>query len=92
VPIFELFHILLAGIAFGLVFISMIPFALAMLPNGNEGLATGLYFGGGGLATALLNGFALYLGSQLDRIDMGVGIAIALIALPITLVCIRLNR
>lgn len=89
---FELFHILLAGIAFGLVFISMIPFALAMLPNGNEGLATGLYFGGGGLATALLNGFALYFGSQLDRIEVGVGIAIALIALPLILLCIRFNR
>ncbi|WP_019498872.1 hypothetical protein [Pseudanabaena sp. PCC 6802] len=90
--IFELFHIFLAGVAFGLVFTSMIPFALAMLANGNEGLATGLYFGGGGLATALLNGFALYFGSQLDRIEVGVGIAIALVALPITLVCIRLNR
>jgi MFS family permease len=90
--IFELFHILLAGMAFGLVFISMIPFALAMLPNGNEGLATGLYFGGGGLATALLNGFALYFGNQLDRIDVGAGIAIALIALPVTLVCISFNR
>jgi MFS family permease len=90
--IFELFYIFLAGIAFGLVFISMIPFALAMLPNGNEGLATGLYFGGGGLATALLNGFVLYFGSQLDRIDMGVGIAIALMALPITLICIRFNH
>jgi hypothetical protein len=90
--LFELLHILIAGIAFGLVFVSMIPFALSMLPSGNEGLATGLYFGGGGLATALLNGFAQYLGSQLDRVEAGTAVLVALVALLIAIGCIAAKR
>lgn len=50
--------ILVAGSAFGLVFVSMIPFALSVLPPDRAGLGTGLYFGGGGMATAIVNGMA----------------------------------
>jgi hypothetical protein len=90
--LFEMLHILIAGIAFGLVFVSMIPFALSMLSTGHEGLATGLYFGGGGLATALLNGFAQYFGSQLDRVEAGTAVLITLVALPITIGCIAVKH
>lgn len=47
--------ILAFGIAFGLVFIGMIPLALGMLPPTHAGLSTGLYFGGGGGATAIVS-------------------------------------
>jgi MFS family permease len=90
--VFELLHVGIAGIAFGLVFISMIPFALSMLSNGHEGLATGLYFGGGGLALAVLNGVAQYFGNSLERVEVGTAIAIALVALPLTVLCIVLRR
>ena len=90
--IFELVHMLITGIAFGLVFISMIPFALSMLSNGDAGLATGLYFGGGGLATALLNGIAQYFGGQLDRVEARTAVMVALVALPITIGCIATKR
>ncbi|NJL42307.1 MAG: SLC45 family MFS transporter [Pseudanabaena sp. SU_2_4] len=90
--IFELVHILIAGVAFGMVFISMIPFALSMLSNGHEGLATGLYFGGGGLATALLNGIAQYFGSQIDRVEAGTAVLVAFVTLPIAIGCIAAKR
>ena len=41
------------GIAFGVVFIAMIPFALGKVPPSLAGLGTGLYFGGSGAATTL---------------------------------------
>jgi MFS family permease len=86
--IFEISHILIAGIAFSLVFTSMIPFALSMLSNEHAGLATGLYFGGGGLATALLNGISQYLGSQLDRVETETAVLVAFVTLPIAIGCI----
>ncbi len=90
--VFELLHMLIAGIAFSLVFISMIPFALSMLSNGHAGLATGLYFGGGGLATALLNGITQYFGSQLDRVEAGTAVMVAFVTLLIALGCIAAKR
>jgi hypothetical protein len=55
-------HLLLAimtlaggGVALGLLFITQIPWCLKMLPPAQAGLATGLYFGGMGAATALLS-------------------------------------
>ncbi|MGA7936789.1 MAG: MFS transporter [Kovacikia sp.] len=47
--------ILVFGVAFGLLFITQIPFALAMVPPAWAGLGTGLYFGGMGAATALVS-------------------------------------
>jgi MFS family permease len=47
--------ILLAGAAFGIIFISQIPFALTTGPNDRAGLSTGLLFGGIGAATALVS-------------------------------------
>ncbi|HEY9601847.1 MAG TPA: hypothetical protein V6C85_09570, partial [Allocoleopsis sp.] len=52
-PILAAGLILAFGTAFGLIFISQIPFALAMVPPAHAGLGTGLYFGGMGAATAL---------------------------------------
>jgi lysylphosphatidylglycerol synthetase-like protein (DUF2156 family) len=43
------------GFALGLLFIAQIPWCLGMLPPPKAGLATGLYFGGMGAATALLS-------------------------------------
>jgi divalent metal cation (Fe/Co/Zn/Cd) transporter len=37
----------------GLLFISIIPFALSGIPLSQAGLSTGLYFGGSGLAGAI---------------------------------------
>ncbi len=47
--------ILLAGAAFGIIFIGQIPFALTTGPNDRAGLSTGLLFGGIGAATALVS-------------------------------------
>jgi hypothetical protein len=46
--------IVIGGMAFGLIFDSQIPLALGMLPSDRAGLATGLYFGGIGAATAMI--------------------------------------
>jgi MFS family permease len=43
------------GIAFGVVFIAMIPFALGKVPPSLAGLATGLYFGGSGAAATVFS-------------------------------------
>jgi MFS family permease len=47
--------ILAAGIGFGLIFESQIPLILGMVASDKAGLATGLYFGGIGLAGALVS-------------------------------------
>jgi hypothetical protein len=44
-----------AGIAFGLIFESQIPWVLGIVKRDRAGLSTGLYFGGIGAATALLS-------------------------------------
>lgn len=51
---FALVLIVLFGLGFGLVFTSMIPFALETVPPSQAGFGTGLYFGGGGAAGALV--------------------------------------
>lgn len=43
------------GISFGLIFNSVIPLALKMLPDSQSGLATGMSIGGGGFATAIVS-------------------------------------
>jgi MFS family permease len=43
------------GIVFAIVFVSMIPFILDRIPIERGGLATGLYFGGNALATAIVS-------------------------------------
>ncbi|MBW4644944.1 MAG: MFS transporter [Goleter apudmare HA4340-LM2] len=47
--------ILAFGISFGLVFVSMIPFALGKVPPHQAGLSTGLYFGGSAAATTVVS-------------------------------------
>jgi hypothetical protein len=51
--IFSVILIALLGVAFGLVFTDTIPYALSVLPPTQAGLATGLYFGGAGTASAI---------------------------------------
>jgi Major Facilitator Superfamily len=53
--------LILAGIAFGLLFISQIPYALQAVPSEQAGFGTGLYFGGIGGGSAIA---ALLLGDQ----------------------------
>jgi MFS family permease len=48
-------YIFAFGISFSLIFVSMIPFCLGKLPPHQAGLATGLFFGGGAGATALVS-------------------------------------
>ncbi|OLP17477.1 hypothetical protein BST81_16060 [Leptolyngbya sp. 'hensonii'] len=43
------------GVALGLLFITQIPFTLALVPPTEAGWGTGLYFGGMGAATALVS-------------------------------------
>jgi MFS family permease len=74
-PLWQIVLVLVAGLMFGLIFTSQIPFALETLPTQQAGLATGCLFGGIGMATALVslavlispaaNGFALVGGAGL---------------------------
>jgi MFS family permease len=50
-------YLLIAGLAFCLLSLAQIPWALGQLSQ--PGLATGLYFGGMGLATAIVSGLLL---------------------------------
>jgi MFS family permease len=54
-PLLAIVVLAISGIALGLLFITQIPWCLKMLPPAQAGLATGLYFGGMGAATALLS-------------------------------------
>jgi hypothetical protein len=51
-------YLLLAGLAFCILSLAQIPWVLRQLPQ--PGLASGLYFGGMGLATAIISTFNLY--------------------------------
>jgi hypothetical protein len=55
VSIFAAGLVLIAGVSFGLIFESQIPLILGMVPCDRAGLATGLYFGGMGAASALVS-------------------------------------
>jgi MFS family permease len=54
-PLLAIVILAVSGVALGLLFITQIPWCLKMLPPAQAGLATGLYFGGMGAATALLS-------------------------------------
>jgi hypothetical protein len=54
-PFLAIVILAVSGVALGLLFIAQIPWCLKMLPPTQAGLATGLYFGGMGAATALLS-------------------------------------
>jgi len=77
-PLWAAIATLAAGISFGLVFISMIPYALELVPPSQAGWSTGLYFGGGGLATAIVP----ILLHQLPNISaaMGAGVCVVTVA------------
>ncbi len=78
--------VLVAGVEFGLIFTSQIPFALQVLPTDRTGLATGLLFGGIGAATALLS-VLLLPGNPLAIAALGW----ALVATGLTAVGIKLT-
>jgi hypothetical protein len=61
-PFFAILTIGMAGTALGLLSIAQIPWCLGMLPPQQAGLATGLYFGGIGVASALLSGMSGWKG------------------------------
>lgn len=74
--IFALPVLVLAGITFGLLFISQIPYALQAVPSAQAGWGTGLYFGGMGGGSAI----AALLSTHPVGIALG-GSAIAIVAL-----------
>lgn len=75
------------GAALGLLFITQIPFALAMVPPAHAGLGTGLYFGGMGAATAILS--VLNQSSDVTSITGFLGGAIAFLLATSCLATIR---
>lgn len=76
------------GIAFGLVFISMIPFALGTVPFDYTGLSTGLYFGGSSLGSTFLLIVQYFWG--VININMSWGIAA--IACVMSVYCLHLCK
>jgi MFS family permease len=85
--IFAVGLILAFGIAFGLIFISQIPYALGMVPPTQAGLGTGLYFGGMGAATA----FASILMQQSQGMTLTAGVWWSAIAFFIAALCLVLS-
>ncbi len=57
----------------------MIPYALELVPPAQAGWSTGLYFGGGGLATAIVP----LLLSQLPQSSTAVGVGICVLLLAV---------
>ncbi len=74
------------GTAFGLVFISMVPFALSFVPFHQTGLSTGLYFGGSSAGTVIF----LLLKQLFNPMNIVNGIGVAAIALVVALICLQL--
>ncbi|HBB33063.1 MAG TPA: hypothetical protein DC064_14990 [Cyanobacteria bacterium UBA9273] len=87
-PIFTVGLILAFGIAFGLIFISQIPYALAMVPRTQAGLGTGLYFGGMGAATAS----ASMLMKQPEGMTLTAGVLWSAIAFLVAALCLFLSK
>jgi len=74
------------GLAMGLMFISIIPFCLASVPLTQAGLSTGLYFGGGGFASAI----AAFLQSQ--TLHPFNAFCWAIICFTVTTFCLQVSR
>ncbi len=79
---------ILLGAAFSLVSNGTIPFALSLVPEFKAGLGTGMFFGGGAAANALLGG----LTPHLQRLDLAGMTAIALLSFLMAAVCILTAR
>jgi hypothetical protein len=79
--------VLLLGLAMGLLLISIIPFALTGVPLTQSGLSTGLYFGGSGLASAMLAGLR-----QSGEISPTTALKWAIASGAIALICLQMSR
>lgn len=77
------------GTAFGLVFITQIPFALGMVPAMHAGLGTGLYFGGMGAATALVSMLIKLLGGMTPILAVVLAAIAFLVVAPCLKICQR---
>jgi hypothetical protein len=77
--------ILLAGAAFGIIFIAQIPFALTTGPTDRAGLSTGLLFGGIGAATALVSAL-LQVGMALSNTLVWAAVGLIVTGLAIAVV------
>jgi MFS family permease len=75
--------------AFGLIFITQIPFALGMVAASHAGLGTGLYFGGMGAATALFSMLMKLPGGLTPSVAVVWGVCAFLIASASLTVCWR---
>jgi MFS family permease len=75
------------GIAFGVVFIAMIPFALGKVPPSLAGLGTGLYFGGSGAATTV---FLLMMKSL--NINTFIAFCLCIMAFVVALISISKSK
>ncbi|WP_236579374.1 MFS transporter [Pseudanabaena sp. lw0831] len=75
----------IAAIALGLVLTNTIPLALAMVPSNQAGFGTGLYFGGNGMATALVAALVITQG----EISSMNGSLLSLFALVIAFISLK---
>jgi len=75
----------IASMALGLVLTNTIPLALAMVPANQAGFGTGLYFGGNGMATAVIAALVVTQG-EISPIN---GSLLSLFASVIALICLK---
>ncbi|MCS6815004.1 MAG: MFS transporter [Cyanobacteria bacterium] len=75
-PELAIANIVIAGSSFGLVLISMVPYALELVPLSQAGWSTGLYFGGAGLSGVIVP----YLAGSLPTL-VAASIAIAIVTI-----------
>ncbi|QLE56536.1 MFS transporter [Nostoc sp. TCL26-01] len=86
--IMAVFLLISCGIALGLVFTSMVPFALSSVPFHQTGLSTGLYFGGNSAGLTLL----LILKHFIGVINLATSLSLAAIAFAISTYCLHCCR
>jgi predicted MFS family arabinose efflux permease len=83
--VYLIFMSAIAAMALGLVLTNTIPLALAMVPSNQAGFGTGLYFGGNGMATAVIAALAVTQG----EISSMNGALLCFFALAIALISLK---
>lgn len=83
--VYLIFMSAIAAMALGLVLTNTIPLALAMVPPNQAGFGTGLYFGGNGLATAVVAALVVTQG-EISPIN---GSLLSLCSLAISLISLK---
>ena len=83
--VYLIFMSAIAAMALGLVLTNTIPLALAMVPPNQAGFGTGLYFGGNGMATAVV---AALVVTQSEISSMN-GALLCVLALAIALISLK---